>query len=295
MTMRLVRASALAALALVALAPLASAAGDRLQMDTRKDARGRVHATFRNSMGEVVATSVTEPSRDGGMRAVITDTKGGIVGTIESRADGQGGTQSELRGPTGNVLRRWSDRTTDVSKPQGFGRQHYNVFDSINSRSIARPVEDITRLDDLTDRSLRPQAPEPLGGAAPPDRRREALPSFDRDRDEEASSRSLRGSFGSRLRDEDAETDDDTNRFSRFGSRSSRRSSASDRSYGLLGRDDDEDDGRGALGIRTRIPSTSILRDREDGEADAGPLGRRSPLNRHGGSRLGGSASGLRR
>ncbi len=296
MTMRLVRASALAALALVALAPLASAAGDRVLMDTRKDARGRVHATFRNAMGEVVATSVTEPSRDGGMRAVITDTKGGIVGTIESRADGQGGTRSELRGPTGNVLRRWSDRTTDVSRPQGFGRQHYNVFDSINSRSITRPVEDITRLDGLTDRSLRPQAPEPLGGAAPPERRREALPSFDRDRDEETRSRSLRGSFGSRLRDEAA--NDDTP-VSRFGSRSSRRPGTSDRNYGLLGRGDGEDDSRGALGIRTRIPSTSTLRDREDGSEDADvrrdPLGRPSIRDRHSGSRLGGSASGLRR
>lgn len=297
MTMQLVRASALAALALIALAPLASAAGDRLQMDTRKDARGRVHATFRNSMGEVVATSVTEPSRDGGVRAVITDTKGGIVGTIESRADGQGGTRSELRGPTGNVLRRWSDRTTDVSTPQGFGRQHYNVFDSTGSRTIAGPVEDITRLDGLTDRSLRPLAPEPRGGSAPPERR-PVMPSFDRsrDRDVETRSRSLRGSFGSRLRDGDDEADDDSSRFSRFGSRSSRRSSASDRGYGILGRDDD---GRGALGIRTRIPSTSILRDREDDSEDAGvrrdPLGRPSLPNRHSGSRLGGSTGGLRR
>ncbi len=288
MTMRLIRASALAALALVALAPLASAAGDRLLMDTRKDARGRVHATFRNSMGEVVATSVTEPSQDGGVRAVIVDKKGGIVGTIQSRADGQGGTRSELRGPTGNVLRRWSDRTTDVSNPKGFGKQHYNVFESTNSRSITQPVEDITRLDDLTDRSLRPQAPEPLGGAAPPDRRREALPSFDRDRDEETSSRSLRDSFGSRLRGEDA---DDDNRTSRFRSRSSRRSSTSDRSYGLLRRGDDEDDGRGALGVRTRIPSSSILRDRED-ESDS-PV--RSPLDRFSGSRLGGRSGSLRR
>lgn len=288
MTMRLIRASALAALALVALAPLASAAGDRLHMDTRRDARGRVHATFRNSMGEVVATSVTEPSRDGGMRAVITDTKGGIVGTIESRADGHGGTRSELRGPAGNVLRRWSDRTTDVSTPQGFGRQHYNVFDSTGSRTIAGPVEDITRLDGLTDRSLRPQAPEPLGGSAPPERR-PVMPSFDRsrDRDAETPSSSFRDSFRSRLREEDA---DDDSRVSRFGGRSSRRSSSSDRNYGILGRDD-EDDGRGALGIRTRIPSTSTLRNRED-DSDGRA---RSPLNRHSGSRLGGSTGGLRR
>ena len=208
MTMPIARAFALAAIALVALPSLASAAGDRLLMDTRKDARGRVHATFRNSMGEVVATSVTEPSRDGGVRAVITDTKGGIVGTIESRADGQGGTRSELRGPTGNVLRRWSDRTTDVSNPEGFGRKHYNVFDSTGSRTIAGPVEEITRLDGLTDRSLRPQAPEPHGGAAPPERR-PVTPTFDRsrDRDAETPSSSFRDSFRSRLRDEDADDD----------------------------------------------------------------------------------------
>ena len=265
------RLSTLLALGALALAPCSAWSDEGVLMETRRDAQGRVHATFRNAMGEVVATSFTERAPNGGIRAVVVDMNGSTVATVESRASARGGTESLLKDASGSVLRRWSDPGGSLTEPRGFGRKHYNPFARISPREVSRHVEETMSLDARADHPLRPRAPDRLVHANPPQRERLSPfgpvntkrkdvrlggdPFADQRERPSGALRDSRSGYGRLAVDRDAgELRRGANNRVGFGREpSSMRGSLP---YGLRDLREDPDDPRNRYGVRRSLPST---------------------------------------